>query len=228
MLQAVDFSFVRAEVEQFYGYNGHRSVDPVVLIKLMFLLFYDNVASERELMSILPERLDYLWFIGYGLDDTVPDHSVLSKARARWGVDVFKRLFVHTIEHLTERDLIVLKIINEVMNRKDDWKPQHDSANPAAPIMKLHHSNIISRAQEFARRVAMALGQPVEKNLYNRDVGFEICARLEGFGLAHQLSPMTELPVTDYAYRLSGRGATLLMLLGEGVPNAHHYTSLGR
>jgi hypothetical protein len=136
--------------------------------------------------------------------------------------------FVQTIEHLTERDLIVLKVMNEVMNRKDDWKPQHDPANPAAPIMKLHHSNIISRAQGFARRVAMALGQPVEKNLYNRDVGFEICARLEGFGLAHQLSPMTELPITDYAYRLSERGATLLVLLGENVPNAHHYMSRGR
>jgi hypothetical protein len=135
---------------------------------------------------------------------------------------------VQTIEQLTERDLIVLKVMNEVMNGKDDWKPQHDPANPAAPIMKLHHSNIIGRAQEFARRVAMALGQPVEKNLYNRDEGFGICARLEGFGLAHQLSPMTELPVTDYAYRLSGRGVTLLVLLGESVPNAHYYMSRGR
>ena len=50
-------------------------------MKLMFLLFYDNVASERELMAF-PERLDYLWFLGYGLDDEIPDHSVLSKARA--------------------------------------------------------------------------------------------------------------------------------------------------
>jgi transposase len=106
VLRAVDFSFVRGEVEQFYGYNGHRSVDPVVLIKRMFLLFYDNVASERELMSILPERLDYLWFIGYGLDDPVPDHSVLSKARARWGVDVFKRLFVYTIEQYVAAGLV--------------------------------------------------------------------------------------------------------------------------
>jgi len=90
----VDFGFVRDEVAQCYGYNGQVSVDPEVILKLMFLLFYDNVRSERELMRMLPERLDYLWFLGFGLDDVIPDHSVLSKARARWGKAVFERLFV--------------------------------------------------------------------------------------------------------------------------------------
>ena len=97
VLQAVDFTFVRDEVAGAYGYNGHESADPVILLKLMFLLFWDNVASERELMAIVPERLDYLWFLGYGLDDAVPDHSVLSKARRRWGREVFQRLFVRTV-----------------------------------------------------------------------------------------------------------------------------------
>ena len=64
-------------------------MDPAVLLKLMFLLFYDNVPSERELMNVLPERLDYLWFLGYGLDDAVPNHSVLSKARRRWARKFF-------------------------------------------------------------------------------------------------------------------------------------------
>lgn len=51
----------------------------------MFLLFYDNAASERDLMGMAPERLDHLWFLGYGLDEEMPNHSVLSKARSRWG-----------------------------------------------------------------------------------------------------------------------------------------------
>ena len=37
-------------------------------MKMMFLLFFDDVASERELMKVIPERLDYLWFLGYGLE----------------------------------------------------------------------------------------------------------------------------------------------------------------
>ncbi len=88
----VDFTFVRAEVAPTYGHNGHVSVDPVILLKLMFLLFSENLRSERELMRRLPERLDYLWFLGYGLDDDIPNHSVLSKARKRWGGKLFGHL----------------------------------------------------------------------------------------------------------------------------------------
>jgi len=64
--QMVDFSFVRGEVAERYGYNGNVSVDPAVILKMMFLLFYDNLPSERELMKVIPERLDYLWFLGTG------------------------------------------------------------------------------------------------------------------------------------------------------------------
>jgi len=102
----VDFGFVRDEVAQYYGYNGQVSVDPEVILKLMFLLFYDNVRSERELVRMLPERLDYLWFLGFGLDDVIPDHSVLSKARSRWGKAVFERLFVRTVQQCAEAGLV--------------------------------------------------------------------------------------------------------------------------
>lgn len=104
--QAVDFTFVRAEVAHCYGGNGNESVDPVILLKLMFLLFFEDVASERELMSIVPERLDYLWFLGDGLDDEIPHHSVLSKARRRWGRAVFQRLFIRTVEQCVATGLV--------------------------------------------------------------------------------------------------------------------------
>jgi len=102
----IDFKFVREEVAHFYGSKGNVSVDPEVIMKMMFLLFFDDVASERELMKIIAERLDYLWFLGYGLEDEIPDHSVLSKARTRWGEEVFERLFVRTIEQCVAAGLV--------------------------------------------------------------------------------------------------------------------------
>src|SRR3954454_19993181 len=93
----VDFSFVREEVAPFYGKKGNVSVDPVIILKLMFLLFFDDVASERELMAITQERLDYLWFLGLGLNDEVPNHSVLSKARRHWGKAVIESFFIRTV-----------------------------------------------------------------------------------------------------------------------------------
>jgi transposase len=73
--ETLELDFVRREVAKFYGTKGNVSEDPVVIMKMMLLLFLDNVRSERELMRIIPERLDYMWFLGYGLDDTVPNHS---------------------------------------------------------------------------------------------------------------------------------------------------------
>jgi transposase len=102
----VDFTFARTAVARCYGENGNVSVDPAVLLKLMFLLFSENVRSERELMRRLPERLDWLWFLGYGLDDDIPNHSVLSKARKRWGGELFEELFVRTVQQCVEAGLV--------------------------------------------------------------------------------------------------------------------------
>jgi len=106
VLAQVDFTFAREVVGHTYGQNGHVSLDPAVLLKLMFLLFQENIRSERELMRRVPERLDWLWFLGYGLDDAIPDHSVLSKARKRWGGELFETLFVRTVRQCVEAGLV--------------------------------------------------------------------------------------------------------------------------
>jgi transposase len=103
---AIDFSFVRQEVAHCYGKNGNESVAPEVILKMMFLLFFDDIKSERELMEVINERLDYLWFLDYGLEEKIPDHSVLSKARARWGKEVFESLFVRTVTQCVEAGLV--------------------------------------------------------------------------------------------------------------------------
>ena len=103
---ALDLSFVRKEIAHTYGRRGNKSVPPEVIVRMMLLLFLDDIKSERELMRIIPERLDYLWFLGYGLDDKIPDHSVLSKARKRWGKEVFVSLFSRVVQQCVEAGLI--------------------------------------------------------------------------------------------------------------------------
>jgi len=93
----IDFDFAYGEVERFYGAVGHESTPPPMILKLLFLLTYYNVRSERELLETLPERLDWLWFLGLDVDSKIPDHSVLSKARARWGASVFRSLFERVV-----------------------------------------------------------------------------------------------------------------------------------
>jgi transposase len=104
--QCVDFTFIYGEVKSLYGTSGTVSVPPPVILKLMLLLVFYNVRSERELMETLPERLDWLWFLDYTIETPIPDHSILSKARKRWGVEAFKRFFQMIVGQAVEADLI--------------------------------------------------------------------------------------------------------------------------
>src|ERR1700730_5040602 len=76
---AIDFGFVREAVAHCYGKKGNESVDPVVILKMMFLLFFDDIKSERELIEVIGERLDYLWFLDFWLGQKITHQLVLSK-----------------------------------------------------------------------------------------------------------------------------------------------------
>jgi transposase len=104
--EQIDFKFIYSEVRDTYGSNGNVSIPPPVILKMMLLLVLYNVRSERELMETIPMRLDWLWFLGYDIDSEVPDHSVLSKARARWGVEAFQRFFERVVWQCVEAGLV--------------------------------------------------------------------------------------------------------------------------
>jgi transposase len=102
----IDFDFIYNEVKDKYGINGNESVAPPVILKMMLLLIFYNVRSERELVLTIPERLDWLWFLDYDIDDEIPNHSVLSKARVRWGVETFKTFFEYIVWQCQQAGLI--------------------------------------------------------------------------------------------------------------------------
>ena len=100
--ELIDFDFMYNEVKDKYGYNGNESVPPPLILKLMLLLVLYNVRSERELMETLEERLDWLWFLDFDLDTDIPNHSVLSKARKRWGEEAFRGFYERIVWQCTE------------------------------------------------------------------------------------------------------------------------------
>ena len=102
----IDFDLIYKEVKETYGVKGNVSVPPPVILKMMLLLIFYNVRSERELMATIPMRLDWLWFLGDDIDDQIPNHSVLSKARLRWGVLAFKTFFERIVLQCAEAGLI--------------------------------------------------------------------------------------------------------------------------
>ena len=103
----LDLNFVRELVRGKYcWWNGRPSVDPVVFFKLQLIMFFEGIRSERQLMDMVPMRLDYRWYIGYDFDEPVPDHSSLSKIRDRYGFDVFHKFFEQIVELCIEAGLV--------------------------------------------------------------------------------------------------------------------------
>lgn len=102
----LDLSFVLGAVRSCYGRSGPPSLDPRVLLKMMLLLFLYDLPSERQLIEQIRVRLDFLWFLGFTLETPIPDASVLSKARARWGPRVFEGLFAQTVAQCVQAGLV--------------------------------------------------------------------------------------------------------------------------
>ena len=102
----IDLSFVRKLTSEFYASTGRPSIDPVVFFKLQLIAFFEGIRSERKLMEMVNLNLAHRWFIGYDLDEPVPDHSSLSKIRERFGLEVFQRFFEHVVELCIEARLV--------------------------------------------------------------------------------------------------------------------------
>jgi transposase len=104
--EAVKFSFIWPLCRPYYSHTGRPSVDPVVLFKMLLIGYLYGISSERRLAQEISLNLAYRWFLGYDFDRPTPNHSVLSKARARFGPEVFETFFQRSIELCREAGLL--------------------------------------------------------------------------------------------------------------------------
>ena len=80
----VDFSFIYQETESCYCQNnGRPCIDPVILIKYLLIGFLFGIESERRIEQEIRVNMAYRWFLGFDMDDRVPDHSTISQNRRR-------------------------------------------------------------------------------------------------------------------------------------------------
>jgi transposase len=102
----LDLSFVRDLVRDCYASSGRPSVDPVVFFRLQLVMFFEDIRSERQLMEVAADRLSVRWFVGYDLNDPLPDHSSLTRIRERYGLQTFRRFFERIVELCVEARVV--------------------------------------------------------------------------------------------------------------------------
>jgi transposase len=104
--RVLDLSFVRELVHDCYAPGGRPSIDPVIFFKLQLVMFFEGLRSERHLLRLVADRLSVRWYLGYSLDEPLPDHSSLTRIRSRYGLDVFRRFFETIVEQCQQAGLI--------------------------------------------------------------------------------------------------------------------------
>jgi transposase len=102
----LDLSFVRSWVQELYAATGRPSIDPVVFFKLQLVMFFEGIRSERQLMRVVADRLSVRWYLGYDFDESLPDHSSLTRIRNRLGLPIFQRFFAHVVELCQQAGLV--------------------------------------------------------------------------------------------------------------------------
>jgi transposase len=102
----IDFDFIYELVEDYYCLdNGRPSVDPVVLIKMVFIQYLFGIRSMRQTIKEIETNVAYRWFLGYGLTEKIPHFSTFGKNYVRRFQDtdlfevIFNRILQEAIDH---------------------------------------------------------------------------------------------------------------------------------
>ncbi len=91
--RVLDLAFVRDLAADCYTSGGRPSIDPEVFFRLHLAMFFEGIRSERQLMASVALNLAHRWYLGYALDEELPDHSSLTRIRQRLPLEVHEQMF---------------------------------------------------------------------------------------------------------------------------------------
>lgn len=131
--------------------GGRPGIDPVVYLKMLMIGFFEDLPSERAMASRCADSLSVRGFLGYGLEETTPDHSSLSVIRQRLSLEQLEGIHIVLLQALRQHGLLKgkrLGIDSSVIE-----------AN--ASLRALEHRNTEEGYWDYVKRLAAAEGVDV-------------------------------------------------------------------
>jgi transposase len=171
----LDLSFVRELAREAYAAGGRPSIDPIIFFKLQLILFFEGIRSERQLIEIASLNLAHRWYLGYALDEPLPDHSSLTRIRTRLGIEVFQRFFEQVVALCQETGLVwgtELFVDATKVRANADL----DSVVPRFYWEAKHHAGSL-----FDQGVSASQEQSEESSLAEAGTGTAVAAEPAGF-----------------------------------------------
>lgn len=112
--KVIDFSFINEICKPYYCLdNGRPAIEPEVLFKMLFIGYLYGIRSERRLIEEVKVNVAYRWFLGYSLEDKIPDVSVIWQNRIRRfnGTDIPQQIFDNIVRQAMGYGLVGEKIL---------------------------------------------------------------------------------------------------------------------
>jgi len=112
--QYIDFSFINQICRPYYCQdNGRPAIEPEILFKILFIGYLYGIRSENRLLQEIQVNIAYRWFLGYAIEDKLPDVSVIWQNRSRRykGSDVPQQIFDNIVSQAIKHGLVEGKVL---------------------------------------------------------------------------------------------------------------------
>lgn len=110
----IDFSFINEICRPYYcENNGRPAIEPEIMFKMLFIGYLFGIRSETRLVEEVKVNVAYRWFLGYGLEDKIPDASVIWQNRLRRfnGTDVPQQIFDRIVQQAIKHKMVDGKVL---------------------------------------------------------------------------------------------------------------------
>lgn len=111
--KAIDFKQFYEILEPYYSKTmGRPCIDPVVLIKMVFIQHMYGINSLRRLISEIEVNIAYRWFLGFSFETKIPHFSTISYAfKNRFPEEVFEKIFTIILETAYRKGYIQEEVV---------------------------------------------------------------------------------------------------------------------
>ena len=110
----INFSFINDLCRPYYcENNGRPAIEPEIMFKMLFIGYLFGIRSETRLVEDVKVNIAYRWFLGYGIEDKIPDASVIWQNRLRRfnGTDIPRQIFENILKQAIAHNLVDGKIL---------------------------------------------------------------------------------------------------------------------
>jgi transposase len=99
--------YVEAICEGFYGGEvGRPGLAPGIYFRLLMVGYFEGIDSERGIAWRASDSLSIRSFVRIALDESVPDHSTISRTRRLMDVETHQAVFQWVLQVLAEKKLL--------------------------------------------------------------------------------------------------------------------------